>query len=60
MYQILVIGLGLLFVIGGGYYISRTDSNGVIQNSLSHDVKVFNSTTTDESSVDNNTDVYSQ
>ncbi len=34
MYQIVVIGLGITLLFGAGYYISRSDSNGILKESL--------------------------
>jgi hypothetical protein len=34
MYQIVVIGLGFSLVFGAGYYITKVDSSGVIEQSL--------------------------
>ena len=48
MYQIVVIGLGLVLLFGAGYYIKRTDNNGVIQQSLSNKVETI-ATDTDSS-----------
>lgn len=39
LYQIVVIGLGLTLLFGGGYYIARTDTNGVLQSTLSEEKK---------------------
>lgn len=53
LYQIVVIGLGLTLLFGGGYYIARTDTNGVLRSTLSEEKKVEVSETTEiESSGD--------
>ena len=40
MYQTIVLGLGFLLIIGGGYLIKSIDKEGVILKSLSKDQKV--------------------
>lgn len=44
MYQTIVLGLGVLLVIGGGYLIEHTDKQGVIRSTIS--ATSGNSTTT--------------
>ncbi len=34
MYQTLVLGLGILLLVGVGYFITHTDNQGVISNSI--------------------------
>ena len=72
MYQFVVLGLSFLLLIGGGYYITRSDSDGVIRASLSKETQqVSNATTTNDSTSseniipevspsENNTDIYTQ
>lgn len=57
MYQIVVIGLALILLLGGFYFIKKTDSGGIIKQSLSSQ-NSLNATTTEDSP--SNTDIYNQ
>ena len=37
MYQFVVIGLGLTLLIGGGYYLKKTDDSGVLSKAFARD-----------------------